>query len=355
MKSALVLLMIGSLTVDASESFSHKDWQVVCDNTHTCRMAGYTEYTLDNRYFPLSMLFERKAGAQSQIDGYIQIAESEEESDLNTLKNRTLKMSVGKQTYLIDISQKLPQAQTDIIINALRNGEQIGFIYGDTYRWDFSQKGSFASMLKMDDYQKRIGTVGAFYKKGERDEGSVLRPKSKPVIRAPRIYADFKAGSTPPEVAFTEKDKQLLQYLLGKYYAEDGEQSECWMSAEEAKETLRVYKVTDQLAVASQECWRAAYNYADAFWLINVKPPFEPKMITQASGLFIAEDGTLRLFTSYKGRGLGDCWDREEWVWDGRDFVDAHYTTTGLCMGFPGGAWDLPALVTEVKVEDISN
>lgn len=354
MKSVLALLMIGSLTVDASESFSHKDWQVVCDNTHTCRMAGYTEYTLDNRYFPLSMLFVRKAGAQSQIDGYIQIAECGEESDLKSMKNRSLKMSVDQQDYLVDLSKKLPQAQTDILINALSRGKQIGFVFGDTYRWDFSQKGSFACMLRMDDYQKRIGTVGAVYKKGEQNEGSVLPPEPKPVIYAPRVSPDSKAGRTPPEVAYSEKERKLLQYLLGKYYAEDGEQSECWMSGEEAKETLKVYRLTDQLAVASQECWRAAYNYADAFWLINAKPPFEPRMITQASGLFIAEDGTLHLSTAYKGRGVGDCWGRDEWVWNGKDFVDALYTTTGLCRGFAGGAWDLPTLVTEVKVEDTS-
>lgn len=64
MKKTLSGLILSCAALLASESFSHKDWQVVCDNTHTCRMAGYTEQTLDNNYFPISILLERKAGGK---------------------------------------------------------------------------------------------------------------------------------------------------------------------------------------------------------------------------------------------------------------------------------------------------
>ncbi len=36
----------------------------------------------------------------------------------------------------------------------------------------------------------------------------------------------------------------------------------------------------------------------------------------------------------------------EEWKWDGKGFVLAHATSTGMCrLIAPGGAWDLPTRV----------
>lgn len=36
----------------------------------------------------------------------------------------------------------------------------------------------------------------------------------------------------------------------------------------------------------------------------------------------------------------------EEWKWDGKGFVLAHATSTGMCRLIePGGAWDLPTRV----------
>lgn len=36
----------------------YQDWDLICDNTGTCRMAGYQE----NRDDPVSILFTREAG-----------------------------------------------------------------------------------------------------------------------------------------------------------------------------------------------------------------------------------------------------------------------------------------------------
>jgi len=52
---------------------------------------------------------------------------------------------------------------------------------------------------------------------------------------------------------------------------------------------------------------------------------------------------------SHKGRGLGDCWSRSSWIWDGTRFVLAYEGTTGLCRSVPGGTWELPTHVTTVR------
>lgn len=344
----LFLLVTSAWALLASESFSHKDWQVVCDNTNRCKMAGYTEYTTDGVYFPISILFDREAGANTDVHGYIQIGDPEgSENTIST--NATLKMYINNKIYTIKNSEKLPPNQTYEFLDALVKEKKIEFIYDDTYKWIFSQKGSFATMLKMDAYQKRVDTIGAIYKKGSKKERAVLQSKPIPTIIAPKVYST-SARSIPPKVLLSSKNKKLLQHLLSAYYS-GGENSECGEALEQANKTLKIFRINDKFSIASQSCYMGAYNYSDAYWLINAKPPFEPRYLFNATDLYINEDGTLRIGTSQKGRGLGDCWSQSESVWNGTEFIWISKTTTGLCRGFAGGAWELPIFVTNVKTQ----
>ncbi|WP_284143736.1 DUF1176 domain-containing protein [Psychrobacter sp. WY6] len=49
--------------------FTNQDWQVVCDNTRTCRLAGYQAE--NNSEFPISVLLIRRAGANAGVDGKV--------------------------------------------------------------------------------------------------------------------------------------------------------------------------------------------------------------------------------------------------------------------------------------------
>lgn len=343
MKKVLISFAVCYLTSFASESFSKGDWEVVCDNTNNCKLAGYTENTLNDEYFPISILFERKAGANSKINSSISV--SEEDDNFKT-KNNSFKMTINNKTYNIDLNKKLPDLQTNIILDALVSQKEIYFIYGDTYEWNFSQNGSFATMLKMDDYQKRVGTIGAIYKKGNKNEDNVLKENPLPVITVPQVYSNNKYSI--PKITLKDKDKKLLQNQLKEFY---GENKECY-AEEDLDNNLNIYRVTDKIAIASQPCWMAAYNFADAFWIINTQPPFEPKYIDLGTDIYSAEDGTLRISNEYKGRGIGDCWGRNELIWNGEKFVDSLISSTGLCRGFAGGAWDLPSFVSKIEIKN---
>jgi hypothetical protein len=52
-----------------------------------------------------------------------------------------------------------------------------------------------------------------------------------------------------------------------------------------------------------------------------------------------------------KGRGLGDCLSTETYAWNGTEFVLAEEKDTGLCRGFPGGAWDFYRTTSEIRRE----
>ena len=51
--------------------FTNQDWQVVCDNTRTCRLAGYQAE--NNSEFPISVLLIRRAGANAGVDGKVKL------------------------------------------------------------------------------------------------------------------------------------------------------------------------------------------------------------------------------------------------------------------------------------------
>ena len=68
--------------------FTSQDWQVVCDNTRTCRLAGYQAE--NNSEFPVSVLLVRRAGANAVVDGKVKLGGAKESSSkaLMQLGNR---------------------------------------------------------------------------------------------------------------------------------------------------------------------------------------------------------------------------------------------------------------------------
>ncbi len=351
MRKMLFLLVTSAWALLASESFSHKDWRVACDNTHTCRMAGYTEHTVDWEDVPLSILIERDAGPKSRISGFIHVDNSMGNLDMYNLTDRTLKMYIGTWVYVIDPSGKLSQAQTDSLIDALVKDQEIRLTYGDSYEWSVSQQGSFAAMLKMDDYQKRIGTIGAMFKKGKQNEDDVLKAEPVPVIDVPRFYPNVQADATLLELPMTDGELQLLQHLLSRFYSKHGG-NKCWMDAEEAKETLKVYRLTETAALASQRCRTEMHDDTKAFWLINATPPFEPKFVHSATGLYVYHDGSLRMSGARSTIGPIGGWESEHRVWNGKEFVESSNCASSQCRDFPDGVWDLPTFISAVNVQE---
>ena len=58
---------------------------------------------------------------------------------------------------------------------------------------------------------------------------------------------------------------------------------------------------------------------------VTTNPVFDPK--------------TMTLSTFSKGRGIGDCGSREEWVWDGKAFRLALLKIMPHCKGIPLDDW----------------
>lgn len=347
------LLLLASLTVAAASasaadpaalSFTHHDWELACDNTRTCRAAGYQA---DDAELPVSVLLTRKAGAGEAVSAQLQIDVGQDEARLKKLPAQlNLAMSVNGQaqgTVTVPkdkLRAELSPAQVSALLASLTRKSRIEWSAGGL-RWTLSDQGAAAVLLKMDDFQKRVGTQGALARKGSAGEERVLPPLPAPVLKLVPL-----AKARPDDARLAKKPPaDLLNALRDSVDGEKQEECNLLTETRDAEITLGVDRLTGSKLLVSTPCWLAAYNSGNGMWIVNDKPPYQPVLVTTAATDFSA--GVIS--SEHKGRGIGDCWSHEEWAWDGHRFVQTRRSGTGLCKGFPGGAWELPTLVMELR------
>jgi hypothetical protein len=317
-------------------SFFHKDWEIACDNTRTCRAAGYQT---DEDELPVSVLLTRMAGPKQAVTGQVMIGNYDDEgSPKKPPKNNQLTLKInGKDYGKVQLKQDslvadLSQEQVTALVSAL-SGKSVIEWSAEESKWHLSDKGAAAVLLKMDEFQGRLGTTGALIKKGSQSEDKVLPALPMPVLVAAKVPAQKSSVGT----------QDLADALRATT-----SQGDCDMlfdkTAGEAQ--ILTFPLNGKKHLASTLCWRAAYNEGYGYWLINGNKPYDPVLIV-ASGSDYA-DGVIS--SALKGRGLGDCWSSDSWVWNGSQFVHTESATTGMCkLVAPGGAWTLPIIASEVS------
>lgn len=332
-------LFAGTGTGAEAVNFEHEDWELVCDNTRTCRAAGYQD---EDASTPVSVLLTRKAGPGTAVTGQVALADDWDETVLEDLpKQFRLALSIDGRAHgsvamqQTDTVADLTPAQVAALLKALARDTRIEFSAGK-HTWTLSDRGASAVLLKMDEVQGRIGTPGALRRPGKRSESDVLPPLPAPVVRAATPHPP-----KPTDAGFLDRHGDALRAALRRASDTD----DCMdLFDENDVQPLEIARLTKTKLLVSTRCWLAAYNAGDGYWIVDDAPPFKPEFVTEEANGY--EDGTLS--AAHKGRGMGDCWGSQEWTWDGKTFVATGEMTTGQCKGFPGGAWQLPTLVTEV-------
>lgn len=315
--------------------FTHKDWELACDNTRTCRAVGYHRDEDSNN--PLALLLERQAGVATATTAKLMLGYYGENetppmpASLDVLVNgRSLgRVAVAKNSSIAELNA----TQTAAVLLALPKVADVQFVSGKN-RWKLSGDGAAAVLLKMDEAQGRLGTATALVKKGHASDDGVLAPLPVPVVRMGGMDA-----SKPVDKRLAAAIRPLLASGRDR---EDG----CTdLAKTEDAEPLQIWRLNATRLLVSARCWSAAYNFGHGYWLVNDKPPYQPQLMTDSGSDY--SHGIIS--ASHKGRGLGDCWSSNEWVWNGIDFTHSSESTTGMCkLVAPGGAWSLPTVVTHV-------
>ena len=317
-------------------SFQHHDWELACDNTRTCRAAGY--HVEGGRNRPLTVLLERRAGPGQAFAARLRLGDADDGIELPA----SLAMQVdGRALGTVELKGEesigsLSPSQAQALLRAVSGAGKVSWRAG-ARTWSLSGKGASAVLLKMDEFQGRLGTPGAAMRKGARPERDVLPPLPAPVVMAAPVPAGELA---PPD---KEEERILLATLRKTPGNEDCADLEAIATGES---TFTYASLTSMTMLVSARCWRGAYNEGHGYWVANRKPPFSPQLVTQSGTDY--DKGVIG--AAHKGRSIGDCWGHDEWVWDGRRFVHTASSTTGMCRGIAaGGGWTLPTLVSQVR------
>lgn len=316
--------------------FTHNDWTLACDNTRTCRAAGYQNEDAGDD--PVSVLLTRKGGPDQPITGQLMLGEYEESDLPSTVTLQINGTPLGEVKDSTDFSA----TQVSALLKALVKDSRIELVGNNGRRWTLSGRGASAALLKMDEFQGRLGTPGAVMRKGNRAEASVLPALPVPVVtlgkRVPTTAADEALGHLPAlraalATATSADDCDALHPAEGTQFDEE-------------PQPVTVKRLDGRHLLVSTVCWRGAYNEGSGYWVTNDRAPYQPRYITNLG----VDDDTLTISASHKSRGLGDCWSTAAWAWNGSAYVQTDDANTGLCrLVAAGGAWQMPSLVSEVK------
>ncbi|CAG67717.1 MULTISPECIES: DUF1176 domain-containing protein [Acinetobacter] len=331
-------------------SFYHQDWEVYCSNTGTCRAAGYQSD--DGSQQPASILLTREAGSKQPVQAEFALAGDDQETfAANKIKNIRFYVN-GKDLGTVSVKGvdsplmgKLSTAQVNGLLQQATQKVDIVF-KNNHYVWKISDSGMTAALLKVDDFQKRIGTVGALVKKGKSDDSKVLMPQPKLVIKKVKT-------ADQPYLTLNPKNKQYasLYKLLMAAQPTPKEDGFCegvydFDSDAITAQSIELYKLTNNKVLATTLCWRGAYNEGYGAWVLNQSLTGPATYITQSA----SDIASGIISSAQKGRGIGDCWMSQSWIWNGQKYVQNQDMWTGMCKGLAaGGVWELDQIEAVVK------
>lgn len=331
----LALFMGKAIAADVSaQLFSYKDWDLTCDNTLTCRAAGYAAEGTEKG---ATVLLTREAGTGTPVINHVMLAHYDDEQQQENIPPDLVigDHSLGALMFAGDEYWQMNETQAERFLTALKKGEPIAFRdNGQDYA--LSSAGSSAVLLKMDTIQGRVNTAGAILRKGKASEEGIRQPVPAPVIIQAPVKEKALRPMTPQELAMI-KPKVLQVLNMDKDQScMDEYQAGLWQIAQLSKTS----------SLVSFPCWFAAYNHGNAYFVISNDMATPPVMVTDSATDY--DKGEISF--SMKGRGLGDCWSSQSWVWNGDAFVTSAMNNTGRCMLIrPGGAWDIPEYVSQIN------
>ena len=344
MKKFLLLSLL-PFTVMAAPSLkgfekTYQDWDLICDNLGTCRMAGYQEEGDD----PVSILFTRAAGENAAVEGKLTISPfGEADRDVQVGQDIEIWLngkSLGTVKHISDENpDKLTEAQTKALLSGLKKESEIRLTYGKT-TLKVSDKGAAAAMLKMDEFQQRLNTPSALICKGQ-EKHAVLAPQP-----APKIEVVSVNNRKTTELKRGEKQYDNVLALLRKANSCDDEDI--------TSQDITLYPLTQNKVLAEALCVRGAYQSTNYYAVLDDKlSKVEQVLEDQYNFAYYDEKlNALIVEGSYKSSGLAESWYGYEAAWNGKTFITTAEYTSGSGKGFIGGAWGgLPTFVSHRTVK----
>lgn len=343
------------LTVAANsvEFKDFRDWHAACDNLRNCSAYGFDADGSGVAYLRverdgaaaapvrITIAVDAEDGAtfalrfdDPALPGLPATAQTGELNDSGTHRRIVIDDPVAVDAFVA----ALRKAQKIVVTRNYPPGRAPG---EDRAASAISLSGAVAALLWIDEQQKRLNTVTALVRLGEKPASAVpLQPKASQVRTA-----------KPGPGATVNKPPAALAARAPEFCEESGEKDE------EAK-IEESYTLSGGQMLYAFLCpgLSGAYNFgyrllaaptgnAAAARLLAFRWPIKIAGLEidgsrQSTVINPAFDSrTMTLSTFSKGRGIGDCGTAEDWVWDGATFRLVLLRMMPHCKGIPPDDW----------------
>jgi hypothetical protein len=317
-----------------------KDWVLACDNTRVC-FAKYDpadDAASGEGYLSIT----RDPGPAGAL-----VVSMEDEDDGAVPDPRSLRLDgqplAGGAAWMADAKDQTATLSGDAalaFVRAIANGKVLSYSTGKAAP-TVSLSGMTAVLLAMDEDQGRLDGQTALARPGSKPASAVLAALPVPVVHAAAPAKPFTGAA-----AFAASVRRDQATLLKTHECEDD-----FLTADQAE------PLTDREALVILGCASGAYQSSVLIFRAprdaaqkasQIILPLQPTLNAadtppQDRGEYVAEDGwfpkTATFTESAKGRGMADCGESTEWVFDGTQFHVASFNRLDRCSGGPPGDW----------------
>lgn len=335
--AALGALMLMAAPAAAQSTGTFKDWWVACDNRRSCTAFG-TAPAMSDAVFGtwLSVARDGAGDAVPQLAIGILLADDATTGPVRvTLAIPGVGGSLPPIDATIDqgmLMAPLPASMAAAVLPALRQADMLEITVtapatGVLAATRVSLSGASAALLYVDDAQKRVGTVTALVRPGDKPASAVPPVPPVPVV-------------TPPPHALAAAPADLPAGIDTRSQGDD-----CDPQARAMVPPL-IGRLDAAHVLYGAVCMAGAYNMVYQLWVDDQQGGIEAADIEMPGGIGpidlmnIDYDADSRMLSSYaKGRGIGDCGTAASWVWDGSRFRLTSLIAMEVCQGIPADAW----------------
>ena len=319
----------------------YNDWQVSCDNLNHCAARN----SQDGQ--ELVMKITREAGPEGKSTLSIDYQRNSDEQSSDAPIAGRLQMN-GKTLSFNhrewDISNKHLSGSNRLVVNdfiaAIREGSSIQLAGksdpAQPVKPMISLKGLKAVLLAIDAQQGRVGTKTAWASRGMKPANTVPPAPVAPVL--PR-FSEPHALSESEISAITQNAATTI------------ENNDC--SLDPSEREVHIFALSNEKALMTVNCDMGAYNLFALGFVVSRQAPYKMENLALNMPFKLGEDEqapelinadfdpkTGMLSTYDKGRGIGDCGVASRWVFDGKAFRLAAFSSEPACDGYSsGGEW----------------
>jgi hypothetical protein len=334
-----VLVCILAAAPAAAQVKQFRDWVAACDNTRACaafalRDGGTVAYLrIDRDGAPAAA---PRIGIVVDMEKGRRFTLAFDDPALEGLPKQPIAPAGGDEPTKVAVTAVEP------FLAGLRKASKIIAKpvqpKADDDPVEISLSGASAALLWIDEQQKRLGTVTALVRRGDKPESAVPPPPAPPAVTAAKAE-----GAKPPRAvpaAILAKGKTICGADDPK--PEAGE-------PDRLSGNLVLYWFNCRAMSGAYNSWSALMiaprDKPDAARVVRLPYPSGEVAVGGIDKHLVVNAGfdekTMTLSMFGKSRGPGDCGTSGEWVWDGKEFRLTAFRTMPKCAGVLSDEWPL--------------